>query len=81
MGEIVVSIGLENYVDRSNLASGLRTDPVRRTQVEGIVDTGAVMPVLPQNVVERLGLEPLRTAIARSASAWTRAVASARVAP
>ena len=36
---------------------------MRRTQVEGIVDTGAVMLVLPQNVVERLGLEPLRTAI------------------
>ena len=63
MGEIVVSIGLENYVDRSNVASGLRTDPVRRTEAEGVVDTGAVMLVLPQNVVERLGLEPLRTAI------------------
>lgn len=47
MGEIVVSIGLENYVDRSNAASGLRTEPVRRTEAEGIVDTGAVMLVLP----------------------------------
>ena len=63
VGEIVVNIGLENYVDRSNVASGLRTDPVRRTEVDGVVDTGAVMLVLPQNVVERLGLEPLRTAI------------------
>ena len=63
MGEIVVGIGLENYVDRSNAASGLRTEPVRRTEAEGVVDTGAVMLVLPQNVVEGLGLEPLRTAI------------------
>ena len=63
MGETVVSIGLENYVDRSNAASGLRTAPVRRTEADGVVDTGAVMLVLPQNVVESLGLEPLRTAI------------------
>lgn len=63
MGEIVVSIGLENYVDRSNAASGLGTEPVRRTEAEGVVDTGAAMLVLPQNVVEGLGLESLRTAI------------------
>ncbi len=63
MGEIVVTVGLENYVDRSNARSGIRTGPVRRAQVEGIVDTGAVMLVLPQNIVERLGLETLRTAI------------------
>ena len=63
MGEIVVNIGLENYVDRSNARSGIRTEPVRRTEVDGIVDTGAVMLVLSQNVVERLGLEELRTAI------------------
>ena len=63
MGEIVVNVGLENYVDRSNARSGIRTEPVRRAQVEGVVDTGAVMLVLPQNIVERLGLETLRTAI------------------
>ena len=50
-------------MDRSNAATGLRTEPVRRTEAEGVVDTGAVMLVLPQNVVEGLGLEPLRTAI------------------
>lgn len=63
MVEIVVNVGLENYVDRSNAKSGIRTEPVRRTHVDGIVDTGAVMLVLPRNVVERLGLERLRTAI------------------
>jgi len=61
--EIVVNVGLENYVDRSTARSGLPTEPVRRTHVDGVVDTGAVMLVLPENVVERLGLEPLRTAI------------------
>ena len=63
MGEIVVGLGLENYVDRSNVASGLRANPPRRADVEGIVDTGAVMLVLPRDVVEELGLEPLRTAL------------------
>ena len=29
---------------------------VRRTVVDGVADAGAVMLVLPQNVVERLGL-------------------------
>ena len=63
MGEIVVSVGLENYVDRSNARSGVRTEPVRRARVDGVVDTGAVMLALPRNVVERLGLDPLRTAV------------------
>ena len=63
MGEIAVALGLENYVDRSNAESGIRNDPVRRVQLEGIVDTGAVMLMLPENVVEQLGLETLRRAV------------------
>lgn len=63
MGEIVVNIGLENFVDRSNVRRGISQEPVRRTRVDGIVDTGAAMLVLPQNVVERLGLEVLRTVV------------------
>lgn len=63
MGEIVVNVGLENHVDRSNLKRGISRDPVRATRLDGIVDTGAVMLVLPQNVVERLGLDSIRTAI------------------
>ena len=57
MGEIVARIELENVTDRGNVRDGLRDEAsVRRTSVEGIVDMGAVMLVLPQNVVERLGL-------------------------
>ena len=63
MGEIVVNVGLENFVDRTMVRRGISQEPVRRTRVDGIVDTGAVMLVLPQNVVERLGLEQLRTAV------------------
>lgn len=57
MGEIVARIELENATDRGNVRDGLREESsVRRTAVNGVVDMGAVMLMLPQNVVERLGL-------------------------
>ena len=57
MGEIVTRVELENATDRGNVRDGLREEAsVRRTSVDGIVDTGAVLSMLPQNVVERLGL-------------------------
>jgi clan AA aspartic protease len=64
MGEIIVNIGLENSVDRGNARRGISSqESVRRTHVDGVVDTGAVPLVLPQNVVERLGLEQFRTVV------------------
>ena len=36
---------------------------VRRARIDGVVDTGAVMLMLPQNVVERLGLRTRQTVI------------------
>ena len=57
MGEIVASMELENTVDRDNASDGLRDEStIRRMTVEGVVDTGAVMLMLPENVVSRLGL-------------------------
>ena len=64
MGEIVVSLELENAVDRDNASEGLCDESaVRRTTVEGLVDTGAVMLVLPENVVSRLGLRMQREVV------------------
>ena len=65
MGEIIVaSMELENAVDRGIVSRGLRDEStVRRTTVEGVVDTGAVMLVLPENVVTRLGLERQREVV------------------
>ena len=61
MGEIVASIELENAADRGIVSQGLRDEStVRRTTVEGVVDTSAVMLMLPENVVGRLGLERQR---------------------
>ena len=58
MGEITVSVTLENPIDRAVFERGDGEEAViRRSSLDAIVDTGAVMLVLPQNVVERLGLE------------------------
>ncbi len=64
MGEIVVDCGLENPGDRAIVEWGLAAQAtVRRSRVDGIVDTGAVMLVSPQNVVERLRLKTRRTVV------------------
>ena len=61
MGEIVASMELENAGDREVVSEGLRDEStVRRTTVEGVVDTGAVMLMLPEDVVSRLGLRTRR---------------------
>ena len=59
MGEIVAKVELENPRDHGHG----QESQVRRSSIDAIVDTGAVMLVLPQNVVERLGLEQQRTVI------------------
>ena len=64
MGEIVVEAQLENPLDRGYFERGLGEESeIRRTTVSAAVDTGAVMLMLPQNVVERLGLNIRRTVI------------------
>ena len=63
MGEIRSNVTLENTVDRGvvDRGHGQETD-IRRTTVDGMMDTGAVSLVLPQNIVESLGLEQQGTA-------------------
>ena len=64
MGEILASVALENPGDRDHFRRGYGEDSdIRRSTVDAIVDTGAVMLVLPQNVVERLGLEQRGTVV------------------
>ena len=64
MGEIVVDAELENPVDRGYFERrhGEESD-IRRTSVKAVLDTGAVMLMLPQNVVERLGINIRRTVV------------------
>lgn len=57
MGEIRTSVTLENSGDREILVRGLGVEAdVRRTTVEGVVDTGAVTLVIPEEIATELGL-------------------------
>ena len=57
MGEIRASVTLENSGDREILVRGLGVEAdVRRTTVEGVVDTGAVTLVIPEEIATELGL-------------------------
>ena len=68
MGEIVVDIKLENTLDIELVRQGaLQEADVRRAAVSAVVDTGALMLALPEDVVERLGVQTV----------GSRAVASA----
>ena len=78
MGEMVASMQLENTTDRGIANQGLRDEStVRRARVDGVVDTGAVMLVLPENVVAGLGLETQREVVVACANEYrkTRPVA------
>ena len=58
MGKITVNVTLENPNDRAVFERDYGEESaIRRSSLDAIVDTGAVMLVLPQNVVERLGVE------------------------
>jgi len=57
MGDAYVEIILENYRDRVLSESGyLAPDKVRIEKVKVLADSGSTMLVLPQDLVERLGL-------------------------
>ncbi|MGH9802996.1 MAG: aspartyl protease family protein [Blastocatellia bacterium] len=64
MGEVNVELFLENSTDRENVKRGLMKEgDVRKLTTRAVVDTGAVMLVLPQDQVEELGLREFRKAI------------------
>ena len=64
MGEIVVEVELENPGDRDHFERGYgQVSDIRGSTIEAIADTGAVMSMLPQNVVERLGVGIRGTAV------------------
>jgi len=62
VGEIRAPVTLENGDDRAVVYRGHGAEAdVRRTTVEGIVDTGAVRLVLPEEIARELGLRPWGT--------------------
>jgi clan AA aspartic protease len=64
MGEVAVEVELENAVDRDLVVQGIRQPgEVRSVRIRILADTGAVMLVLPQDLVEALGLRQKGKAI------------------
>jgi clan AA aspartic protease len=58
MGAVHATIDLENTTDVDNAEAGLvPMNSIRRYSMRALVDTGAVMLVLPEDVVEHLGLK------------------------
>lgn len=56
MGRITVEMMIANNQDVALASAGMiKPEDVRRTQIQGVVDTGAVHLVLPANVVKQLG--------------------------
>ena len=64
MGEVRASVLLENGDDRGLARRGaLGPDAVRRVEADLLVDTGAVLVLLPQDMVEALGLGAMDKAV------------------
>src|SRR5262249_30805413 len=58
MGEIKVKVRLENHGDRALFKAGrISEKEIRVREIDAVVDTGAVITLLPQDLVEDLGLE------------------------
>ncbi len=58
MGDVYVEIALENYDDRLLSERGyLEPNKVRTEKVRVLADSGCTILVLPQDLVERLGLK------------------------
>ena len=56
MGEVRTRVILVNQGDIVLAEAGVLKDAPRRLDIDAVVDTGAVMTLLPQDVVETLGL-------------------------
>lgn len=69
MGEIRVKVDLRNEGDLFLYEQGkLPEQKIRSAEVEALVDAGAVMVLLPQDLVEKLGLRRIGKVIVRLAN-------------
>ena len=64
MGEVKVKILLQNDGDIFAANAGyIKKEEIREITTEGLVDSGAVMLIIPQDLVEKLGLENTRRVV------------------
>ena len=62
MGRVTEKIKLTNF-----------TDPTKSVEIEALIDTGAVMLALPQDIVDTLGLRKIREMTVRYANNYGEA--------
>lgn len=75
MGEVRVRVRLTNAGDIALLRSGvIAPDAVRSKEVEAVVDTGAMLTVIPPALAQELGLVMVGESIARYANGTTETV-------
>ncbi|MBV6341075.1 retroviral-like aspartic protease family protein [Candidatus Magnetobacterium casense] len=61
MGEVRVKVLLRNYASAEMSRRGyISQKEIESSELEMLVDTGAVLILLPQDEVEKLGLHPAR---------------------
>ena len=64
MGQVKVFVELTNTTDLDNFQSEIIAEnQVRIHSTEGLIDTGAVLSMLPKEIIEQLGLRYRRKAI------------------
>jgi predicted aspartyl protease len=57
MGKVVSKVKLTNYDDLVRCRNGVKSEAeVCQVEVDALIDTGATMLSLPQDLVEKLGL-------------------------
>jgi len=62
MGKVIEKVKITNLLD-----------PAKSVEIEAVIDTGATMVVLPQNIVDKLGLKKIREAKVRYANSKVEA--------
>lgn len=57
MGKVTVKAKIRNFLDEGMAQKGIiPPDEIREIEVEGLVDSGATLLTLPEEMVEKLGL-------------------------
>lgn len=75
MGKVTTQITITNRLDEGLAERGLLpADQVRKVTLDDVlVDSGATTLSLPSNIIEQLGLAPLREVLTKTAAGYQRA--------
>ena len=69
MGKVFVDVEIVNHDDVILLSKGhIKADQVRRTTVNTLVDTGAMLVSIPEEEIAKLGLSVVREAVSKYAN-------------